>query len=291
MDIGYLWNILWRRKWLVATSMVLAGVLAFLVVTLLPSRYESSALIETGILNYKGVVIERESAFVQKFQIESSFNQLIEFMKSRTMLQRLSARLLAHDLQSDEPFREPEDLAALQNLSPQFIESLAVALPQDTSTWQMNHRMKELAKAFGYDYETLLEHLTIQRKGDTDYLEVIFSFETPELAHFAAKTYLEEFFRLYESELVSDEERALAFWKKQAEEKKARLDAKLAEIEAYRQSNDVIDIARQKESLLSHIRELELERERMEQKIPALERAIGRLNKYILERNHVRGDA
>ncbi len=291
MDIGYLWNILWRRKWLVATSMAVAGVLAFVVVTMLPSRYESSALIETGILNYKGIVIERESAFVQKFQIESSFNQLIEFMKSRTILHRLGTRLLAHDLQSPTPFRQPEDLAALQNLSPQFIESIAVALPQDTNSWQMDRRLKELARAFGYDYESLLEHLTIQRKGDTDYLEVVFSFESPELAHFAATAYLEEFFNIYEQELISDEQKSLAFWQKQAEEKKARLEAKMAEIEAYRQSNDVVDISRQKESLLGHIRELELERERMEQKIPALERAIERLNRYILERNHVKGDA
>ncbi len=291
MDVGYLWNILWRRKWLIATSMAIAGILAFAVVNLLPPRYAATALIETGILNYKGVVFERESAFVQKFQIESSFNQLIEFMKSRSMLQRLTLRLLEHDLKASRPFRQPDDPSVLQRLAPKFVDKLTAARKDDEVLWPFDSHTKQLAEAFGYDYESLLKQLTVQRKGDTDYLEILFEFESAELAHFAATHFLEAFFEVYEKELVADERKSLDFWQRQADEKKEALEAKMAEIEAYRQTHNVVDIARQKESLLGHIRELELERERMEQKIPALQRAIQRLNHYILERNHIRGDA
>lgn len=271
--------------------MAVTGILSFLIISLLPSQYQANALIETGILNYKGIVIERESAFVQKFQIESSFNQLIEFMKSRSIVQRLSWRLLQHELYSDQPFRQPDKIKRPTTDTHKAQQPVALALQTDTTTWEATVQLNRLAQAYGYDYESLLKHMEIVRKGDTDYLELSFTFESPQLALFATKAYLEEFFQLYRQELVADERKSLEFWQKQVEEKKKLLEEKQAQIEAYRRSNNLVDITRQKENLLAHVRELELERERTAQKIPALEKAIQRLNQYILARNHVKGDA
>jgi len=99
MELQYYLSILWRRKWLILFSAVLAGGLAFLLISLKPPIYKSEAILSTGMIDYTGINSGKDNPFIQKLQIDMRFNNLMEFVTSRRCLNLLSFHLLNHDLE------------------------------------------------------------------------------------------------------------------------------------------------------------------------------------------------
>ncbi|MBI5917420.1 MAG: hypothetical protein HY842_18790 [Bacteroidetes bacterium] len=293
MDLGYLLNILLKRKWLLLSVILLASVATWFFIGKLPSAYKSKAVISTGIIDYKGISLQTENPFIQQFQIESSFNSLIEKMKSRTSVKLLTDKLLLHDLQAGNakelPFRQPdaEELGLseaevsniVMKLKANFNDSVLNAKPQ---TELPNNR---LAEAYGYDYETLLKKLEIKRIGETDYLSAEFESEGPELSFFVVSTFIEEFFKMHEYDLSYKEDKTLEFETKQLAARKADLDSISEKINQYKNTNGLVDVSSQRESMVGHIRELEVKLEEQRLLIPALGRNIESLNREVMKYN------
>lgn len=289
MDLGYLINILLKRKWLLLSVVLLASVSTYVLITRLPYAYKSTAVISTGIIDYKGISIQQDNPFIQQFQIESSFNSLMEKMKSRTSLKLLTDTLLIHDLEAAnkgmKPFREPdaEEIGmsdaelgnVVQKLKASFNDSLLNEKPQKELT---NNR---LAEAYGYDYETLFNKLEIKRIGETDYLTVEFESEKPELSYFVVSAYIKKFLAKHEEDLSEKEDRALKFAKEQFEKRDSELYAINREIEAYKNANGLVDVTSQREGVVSHIKDLEILLEENRLKQPALTKNIAFLEKKI----------
>ncbi|MEO6758182.1 MAG: Wzz/FepE/Etk N-terminal domain-containing protein, partial [Saprospiraceae bacterium] len=94
MDIAYLLRILARRKWLILSAMLAAAVVTFLLIARKPERYKATVIVSTGIVNYKGLNADNSDAFVQQFQIENAFANLIEYAQSRSAIKLLSIDML-----------------------------------------------------------------------------------------------------------------------------------------------------------------------------------------------------
>ncbi len=111
MDFGYLLRLLLRRKWIILGAMATAAVLTFILIGLRPERYKSTVLLSTGIVNYKGINSDNSDAFVQQYQVENAFSNLMEFAKSRSSVKILTIKMLKHDLGVDgsksQPFKQP----------------------------------------------------------------------------------------------------------------------------------------------------------------------------------------
>ncbi|RMF28364.1 MAG: hypothetical protein D6765_06095, partial [Bacteroidetes bacterium] len=270
----------------------MAAALTWYLVGLLPPEYRCSTKISTGILEFKGMVFDQDNSYIQEFLIESRFNELQDFMQSRRVLQRLSTRLLHHDLQSERPFREPEP-DELQKLTSAELQlaSRAVRASPDSLLATPSRLQLQLAKAYRYDYRSLRKQLEINRVGESDLMEIAFRDKNPELAHFAVQVYLEEFIQLFLDDLSRDERASLEFHSRQVAAKKAELDAKIEEIDAYRKANRLVDLSTQLESLLGQIQDYENELERERQKLPALEATIRKLDQKIYAYNRLSGEA
>jgi len=282
MDVGYLLNILAKRKWLLLSVILLASTATWFLVGKLPSAYKSKAVVSTGIIDYKGVSLQTDNPFIQQFQIESSFNSLIEKMKSRTSIKLLTDTLLLHDLQADvanvKPFREPEaeeiGLSAVEldkavmKLKTSFTDTLLNTKPQ------MDISNNQLAEAYGYDFETIWNKLDIKRIGETDYLSVEFESESPELSYFVVSSFVQKFFKMHESDLSYKEDKQLEFAGKQFEARKLELDSITKLIDDYKNSNGLVDVTSQREGVVDHIKDLEIKLEESRLQIPALKSNI-----------------
>ena len=287
MDLGYLLNILLRRKWLILSVALLAAVVTFLLVGTLPPTYKADAVIETGIIKYKGLTLSKEGTYVQEFLVESAFNNLLDQMHSRRSVRMLTDTLLRHDMveldrgEYGEPFRLP-DLEEAELTADDFDVFRTVLTSQHhrdtTGTVRVervnNLRQSDLAKAFGYDYKTMLEDLSIVRKGDTDNIEVSFSSESPELSYFAVQEFLRRFLKYYEEEFNAEGNERVRFYRSELVNKKRELDGKTREIESLRQRNGLVDVDVQGKSVVEQIKELEVELETQRSSIPALRRDL-----------------
>jgi Mrp family chromosome partitioning ATPase/uncharacterized protein involved in exopolysaccharide biosynthesis len=295
MDFAYLFNILLRRKWLILSVVLLSSVATWFLIGKLPPVFKAKTIITTGIIDYKGVSLQKDNPFIQKFQIESSFNGLIEKMKSRTTIQLLTNRLLLHDLiladgVNVKPFREPDpDESGLTQADiDKFALKLKTNNPPDSSLKLdkvAEHFNNKIAEAYKYDYESLMKKFEVNRIGETDYLSIEFESESPELSYFVVKTFFEEFYQLHEDDLSYKENVALKFHAEQVANRKKDLDSKIEEINMYKKQNGLVDVSYQRENVVSHLRDLETKREEHRQAIPALESSIAILNSQILKYN------
>jgi polysaccharide biosynthesis transport protein len=83
MELNYFLSVLSRRKWLLLAVMLLTAATTYFAANQLPKKYKSSAVIATGILDFKGIRVGEVNPFVQEFEIEGKFSNLTEYMKSR----------------------------------------------------------------------------------------------------------------------------------------------------------------------------------------------------------------
>ena len=298
MDLLYLFNILWRKRWLMVLVTVLTAATTWTFLGSQAETYKARAVISTGIIEYKGLTLQKEGAFVQQFQIESSFNNLIERMKSRRSLNVLTQRLLEHDLgvgeHSEPPFRRPDSgkLPLHQSEIDSFVQKLKTNLSDSIHEAGSNQPppSQRLAEAFGYDYETLSEDLKIQRVGESDLVAVEYEAENPNLAYFVVKTFVEEFFKLYEEDIFYEEKVALKFHEEQLQKRREELDSFVQLINSYKKENGLIDLEAQRGSIVSHLKELESDLEDQRKTATALKAQIAILNNKVRQYTRYTGD-
>lgn len=290
MDLQYLFQIVWNRKWLLALASVAAAALAFFLVSLLPPTYKAETIIGTGIINKKGIDLERENPFLQQYQVNSQFNNLIKRMESRSNMRQLTYHLLLHDLQAIKnggtPFRQPKDELVLDKTAADELLS-KLKQRQDSLTvyglltQQEEETLKELAESFKYDFENLDKNTTVRRIEDTDYIQVEFDSENPELSAFAANTLSREFIRYYKTERVQEENYTIQFYDTLVTEKKNEIDAVIRQESDYKLNNGIVNLDEQSLAIISQIKELEVALETERKAIDGYKQAIARLNEDI----------
>lgn len=290
MDILYFWDIIWRRKWLLIVSAVVAAVITFFLMGLKPPVFKSNAVLSTSITVDKRIELSKQDAFVQKYEIESAFSNLIANMKSRTSLRLLSYRLLLHDLYHERvggtPFRDlPPD--ADISTDEAGIRALVREIQLRTDTLVFDRPLepeqevvfKELTKAYEYDYESLEENLQINRLGETDYVNIEFESENPDLCVFAVNTFTSEFLDYHLQTVSKDEYEAVRFYENLSREKENRVKLVSSELSRFRLNNNIVNMDEQSRSVVALLKDLEYERELAKQAIPAHRKNIERLGR------------
>ena len=191
MDIFLLLKILYKRKWLLIFAMFLAGILSYYIASQRPLTYSSEALVSTGILDY-GVPtsMSADNAYIQPYKIESNFTNLIEIMKSRGSIDILTTRLVLHDLQNPVTFKNLESVHQTFSLTEiqQSIQYFEVKTMSDFQTSfvsgnpnfkQQENIALEIANMLSYDYQFIVNALSITRVSNADFLKINFTLMLP----------------------------------------------------------------------------------------------------------------
>ncbi len=291
MDFQFFFDTLKRRKWLLLSASLLAGVVAFVVMSVRPKSYTSSAKVFTGIINFKGTGLS-ESIFITTPQIDNAFQNLTASMKSRGLMAKLSERLLLHDLSAEriegvEPFREPNP-KLLEGISEKELESyravlvsradsLGTAAKTPASTGK-GVKTDKLAEAYGYGFLGLVGSLDILRDGETDYIYLTFTTEDPELSYYMATEYLDLFVNDYKSGQTQTDLNDYNFYERQTADAKKRLDSVQAEINSYKGNNTVVDLESQKTSVVEQLREAEADIQAQQQTISGFRENLELIN-------------
>ncbi|MEO6960409.1 MAG: Wzz/FepE/Etk N-terminal domain-containing protein [Puia sp.] len=193
MDIIYLLKVLIRRKWIILFCLAL-GLFGGLIFRLFISgKYVSTAQYSTGFAQTQKVSLQLNEIFDVN-QIDFRINNVIETFKSPIVLGMVSYDLLLHDLDSDRPFRklkdkQKEDTAYLRANMPKVrlilrekmssLKLLTTYDPQEKMVW-------DLLNLYDYDEASILKKLTVERVPKTDYINVSFSSENPELSAYVS---------------------------------------------------------------------------------------------------------
>lgn len=292
MDFSYLLNILLRRKWLILGVMAAAALATFFFIGQKPERFKSSVVMATGIVNYKGIKSDNSDAFVQQYQVDNAFSNLLEFAQSRAAIKLVIIEMLQHDLGAIRPetalkpfktanlslakFTEEERKELVNELKKIDLDSLEVV----SFSPQFDFLLDKVARAYGYDNDAILRSLSVQRKAQTDYLTISVTTENPALSQELANVYSQRFLTYYFNLLVRDKRQNVESYTKLSAEKKAVVDS-ISDLKfEYLRQKGLPVLGRQSEELVSQITKLEFERQRADARKKSAAESVNRIKKY-----------
>jgi polysaccharide biosynthesis transport protein len=293
MELRYFLSVLSKRKWLLLLTMLIASGVTYFLVNKLPKKYLSSSVIETGIMTYKTIQVDKADPFVQEFEIEAKFSNLIEYMKSRQAIKALTKKLMQHDLRpdsSDAPFRvvKVDNL----NITPEQIQNYLTSLetkPDSASLanpdFQNLATERTLEKAYGYDYETLFGKLDLKRHAKTDYVKLDYTSEDPRLSYFVVKNFVNEFLNFFYNRKKLVPNSSSDFYFKLVGEKKRVLDSLSNQKANYSKVNSLVDPAEESQQIVAQIKELEATRDDEQKKYEGSKKSY---TVYSTEKKHIK---
>ncbi len=295
MDFQYLLRILSGRKWIILSVAAAASILAFYMIGKKPQMYKAEVILSTGIVNYKGFNADKDGGFVQEYQIENSFSNLMEFCQSRSSIKLLTLKLLRHDLLADggssatKPFRQPN--LALSNFSAdekmELLDGLRKvkldSLIDPSLDARMDFLLDKVSRAYGYDHDQLRNALEIKRIGETDYLRVSFKSTDPQLTHFAANGFVSEFMEYYQNLRQQKNRADVDFFSRLRTEKRGQIDSFRTVINDYKFKKALPRLDEGGKSLYSQATDLELQLAEAQRKVQSSAQVSKKLEGYLAE--------
>jgi polysaccharide biosynthesis transport protein len=206
MDIIYLFKVLLKRKWTILFCLFLGLAGGLLFRLLIPRKYMSTAQYSTGFSQTQKVSLQLTEIFDVN-QIDFRINNVIETFKSPIVLAMVSYDLLLHDIDSEHPFRQ---LTAKDKTDSAFKKAdfpRAILILRDRlsnlkllATYDQEDKMVwDLLHLYGYDEENILKYLSVDRVPKTDYINISFSSENPQLSAYVSNKIGVKFKEFYSS--------------------------------------------------------------------------------------------
>lgn len=207
MDLIYFFKVLLRRKWLIIGLSFLAVVAAFFFLINKKELYMSQAQYSTGFTAEKVRLVDGSSG-IDIYTADVKFNNAIETFKSPKVINTIGYKLLLHDLTN--PARAYRKLAPKQMQSDLYkavnkdsaIRKLQLMITENQllrSETDADKILIEFFKLYGYDYDGLLNSMVIERVDRTDYLNIFFWSENPNLSAVVVNSMGQEFLNYYKN--------------------------------------------------------------------------------------------
>ncbi len=242
MHIIYLLKVLVRRKWTILFCLVLGLVGGLLFRLLTPREYLSTAQYSTGFSQTQKVSLQLTEIFDVN-QIDFRINNVIETFKSPIVLAMVSYDLMLHDLDSEHPFRnltekskedssfKKADLPKARLILRDKLSNLKLLTtyePQDKMVF-------DLLNLYGYDEDQILGKLNVERVPKTDYINVSFSSENPELSAYVANKMGVKFKEFFSSLTSTNTKESLYKLDSLRESKRKEVDTLRSKLQRFRE--------------------------------------------------------
>lgn len=300
MDLQYFLNILWRRKWLILTVMLVAAAATYFFVNRKSDTYNTDGIITTSIVG-RGVDPREEKPWIMEYYVNMGFENQISAMTSKRYINFLTSRLLLHDLSGDtlsvgnEPFRRLSEMEDVDlSYAPAEIQDLLDTLQYKVdnlvyrfSSPEQEQMFNDLAEALSYDYENIMKYnLKVGRDGDTDNLKIEFESENPKLCAFAVNTFAEDYVRLYKDDRKDEGDSNVDFYQNEADAAKTKLTQLQSKLNNYRAERKLYDAGDESQVISTRRNQILKDLEIKRAQVPALEDNIKTLDRLIRQKRN-----
>jgi Mrp family chromosome partitioning ATPase/uncharacterized protein involved in exopolysaccharide biosynthesis len=234
MDFVYLFRILMKRKWIIIGSALIAAAVAYLLTANQPRKYRSITQIATGYTTNDAVRLNNENT--DYLQTETKFNNLVVTFSSPAVISLLSYDLILHDLTDPHPFhvltKEQKLEKAYKEVNP---DEAARAFQEKLRTMKMltsfnpeEKKLLELLKLYEYDYDNIMKKMAVYRLQRTDFLQLEYVSDNPNLSAFVVNDVFDQFVRYYGNARNKISSESIDTLRNIMEKKKQTLDQKNA---------------------------------------------------------------
>jgi succinoglycan biosynthesis transport protein ExoP len=285
MDLTYLFRALLRKKWIIILSAFLGAGIGVVFTMFQKKSYVSNAQYTTGFSQTQKVSLSL-TEILDVNQVDSRVTNIIETFHSPTVLGMLAYDLLLHDLESSHPFRM---LTAKQTKDSVYktvnIEKAKKILHDKLSSMQLlttyepeEKKVWDLIGIYGYGEFALTKKLTVERIPHTDYLNVAFSSENPELSAYVVNIVGVKFKEFYTMLTSTRTQESLTKLDSLATAKRRQVDSLRTRYEKFRKEIGTPNIGDAATVAMSGMQELTSQRTTEESKLNLLRSSLNSVN-------------
>src|ERR1700694_3880684 len=234
MDFIYLLRVLLKRKWIIIGAAILAAAAAYYLTRNEPKQYRSSAQVSTGYAIKEDIQVNNQGW--DPYAAEAKFHKSIVTLTSPSVLSLISYELILHDLNSRTPFRRltPEQMKqpAISNVNldeaKRVFQNRLDSMTMLTSYIPEEKKLLEFLSVYGYGYKSIESQLAVFRLQRTDYLQIDYLSENPELSAFVVNNVFQQFLRYYKGVRQVQSTESIDTLKSIMDKKRQDLDVKIA---------------------------------------------------------------
>lgn len=259
MEFLHLFKALNRKKWIIALSILIAVGAAYLLTRNQDLAYKSSAQIATGFTTGEEVRITDERYNGPGADIK--FNNVIENFTSPKVISLLSYDLTLHDLTEKAPFRKltseqkehevfkklpPEAAARILNTKITQLQQLRQDVPEE-------EQLANYIRLYNYDIASLSSKLQVTRVPKTDYINLSFTSNNPELSAYTVNALIRQFENYYFQNKQQRSDTSIATLDSLVRIKKEEMDRRVAARTNYMASKGILDVNMEGSNKMSQI--------------------------------------
>jgi Mrp family chromosome partitioning ATPase len=297
MDFNYHLRLLLRRLLLIGAVGLAAALLTYNLLGRRPVVYKSTAILATGIVNYKGLSNSKNEGFVQPYMVDNAFSNMMDYAKSRTSLKLHQIYLLRHDLEAmyeghGEPFRQPnrgianytddEAKAFLKELQKINLDSITdPSFDQD-----VDNTLNNISVAYGYDHDAILRQVSLARRGQTDYIAVTAVTESPRLSMHMANSFVQLFTNYYKNLYLKEKRQNYEFYAQLTDDKRKAVDSIQDRKFGYLYKQGLPALGKQSEEVIAQLTQLEMGKQVAEAETRTAMETGMRLDQYLGDLNN-----
>lgn len=265
MDIKSFLRLLNRYKWLLIIVPVLVALVTYYFTKNLPKQYSSEVRISTGLLDPSKKLISTETT--DFFKISQQFSNIIEKLKAKKITNLLSYNLMIHDLQGpDKAFRSYSK--QLDSLSTDQKNELLSLLKDKLSKKTIltlgdnngKYRVYDIIGSMGYSEEALTDKIEISHVENSDYIDIAFQSENPDLSAYVVNTLASEFISNYSADINTNQNASIVLLDSLLQRKEQLMNEKNIALSNFKRTKGVLNLNEQSATVYSQISEYEAQR-------------------------------
>ncbi len=278
-------KVLKKHKYGLIALPIIAMAITFLIAKRQNSVYYSQSRLSAGLTAGTGSQLAQQllNGEASELRINQTFSNVTQIMQLKAVYDQVSYQLILHDLTSDKPFRPYskifEDLNAdakkhaIQVYSKMYEQkqSLLVTDPDQKG-------LNDLIKSMKYDYESLKNKVRVYRVESSDFIDVYYESENPQLSAFVVNTLCKEFISYYSLVTQQNKVRATEFLHDLMQKKRDSLNAKIENLKNYKVANKVFNVSDQSKNLSAQVASFENLLQMAEKEVEATTGAINAID-------------
>lgn len=265
MDIKSFLKTLNRYKWLLVIIPIVTVCITYFLVQNLPKEYASDVQISTGLLDPSKKVISDQN--VDFFSVSQQFNGIMEKMKMKKVINLLSYNLILHDLENpNSSFRKysekvdslsQQDKAEVINSFKQKLANKSILALSDNKG---RYKLYDIIGSMGYDEEGLRKKLEITHQDNSDFINIEFVSENPDLSAFIVNTLATEFISIYSFDVNINQNNSIVLLDSLLKTKEASMNAKNTALSSFKRNKGVLNLNEQSATVYAQITQYEAQR-------------------------------
>ncbi len=298
MDLYRAFKLIIKYFWLLVTVPIIAGGLMFFATRTESREFTSKATIYTGLTS--GYSIESQAGSkVDYFATSAAFDNMLNILKSKNVLEETGLRLFIQAMMLDEPnprIISQASYAKLQKITPDEVKALIVKNnPEETYRRLMEYK-KQSSDNFIYELLNLthkhysveaLSKVSAKRVQGSDLLEISFKSDDPGITYQTLIMIIDVFFKVHSGLKLAQTSTVVDYFEKQLENSWQRLVNEENKLLEFNKTNKIINYHEQTKYVASQKEQFELSVQKAQMEQGAALSVLDRLENEITNRHDV----